>query len=203
MMAICALVLYLVFGLLGFGWRSWRQHQATGSTGFHGISGRPGSLEWLAGVGFVAAIVVGTASSLLQLAGVVAPIGALSAIPIQTAGFVLAVAGIAATLYAQIEMGESWRIGVDPSETTALVDTGVFGLVRNPIFTAMLVFAGGVTLIIPNAVAIIAFVLLLVTVELQVRAVEEPYLTRVHGAHYRAYLATTGRFVPGLGRAPL
>ncbi len=203
MMAICALVLYLVFGLLGFGWRSWRQYQATGSTGFHGISGRAGSLEWLAGVGFVAAIVVGTASSLLQLAGVVAPIGALSAIPIQTAGFVLAVAGIAATLYAQIEMGESWRIGVDPSETTALVDTGVFGLVRNPIFTAMLVFAGGVTLITPNAVAIVAFALLLVTIEIQVRAVEEPYLTRVHGAHYRAYLATTGRFVPGFGQAPL
>ncbi|MFF5034104.1 hypothetical protein [Nocardia salmonicida] len=125
-MAICALVLYLVFGLLGFGWRSWRQYQATGSTGFHGIGGRPGSLEWLAGVGFVAAIVVGTASSLLQLAGVVAPIGALSAIPIQAGGFVI-----------------------------------------------------------------------------QVRAVEEPYLTRVHGAHYRAYLATTGRFVPGFGQAPL
>ncbi|MGW0325250.1 methyltransferase family protein [Nocardia sp. NPDC003183] len=202
-MAICALVLYLVFGLLGFGWRSWRQYQATGSTGFHGISGRPGSIEWLAGVGFVAAIVVGTASPVLQLAGVVAPIGALSAMPIQTAGFVLAVVGIAATLYAQIEMGESWRIGVDPSETTTLVDTGVFGLVRNPIFTAMLVFAGGVTLIIPNAVAIVAFALLLVTIELQVRAVEEPYLARVHGANYRAYLAATGRFVPGLGRAPL
>ncbi|MFC9474491.1 methyltransferase family protein [Nocardia sp. NPDC056952] len=202
-MAICALVLYLVFGLLGFGWRSWRQYQDTGSSGFHGISGRPGSIEWLAGVGFVAAIVVGTASSVLQLAGVVAPIGALSATPIQAAGFVLAVVGIAATLYAQNEMGESWRIGVDPSETTTLVDTGVFGLVRNPIFTAMLVFAGGVTLIIPNAVAIVAFALLLVTIELQVRAVEEPYLTRVHGANYRAYLAATGRFVPGLGRAPL
>ncbi|MFE9785009.1 methyltransferase family protein [Nocardia salmonicida] len=200
-MAICALILYLGFGLLGFGWRSWRQYQATGSTGFHGISGRPGSLEWLAGVGFVAAIVVGTASSLLQLAGVVAPIGALSAIPIQTAGFVLAAAGIAATLYAQVEMGESWRIGVDPSETTTLVDTGVFGLVRNPIFTAMLVFAGGVTLIIPNAVAIVAFAQLLVTIELQVRAVEEPYLARVHGTNYRIYLAATGRFVPGIGRA--
>lgn len=99
-------------------------------------------------------------------------------------------------------MGESWRIGIDPSETTALVDTGVFGLVRNPIFTAMLGFAGGVTLIIPNAVAIVAFALLLVTIELQVRAVEEPHLTRVHGARYRAYLATTGRFVPGVDRTP-
>lgn len=201
MMAIWALGLYLIFGLLGFGWRSWRQYRATGSTGFRGISGRPGSLEWIAGVGFVVAIVVGLAAALLQVIGVVAPWDVLSGVPIRTAGFALAIAGIAATLYAQNEMGESWRIGVDTSETTTLVDTGVFGLVRNPIFTAMLLFAGGITLIIPNAVAIVAFALLLVTIELQVRVVEEPYLTRVHGANYRAYLAATGRFVPGVGRA--
>ena len=72
-------------------------------------------------------------------------------------------------------------------------------LVRNPIFTAMVVFAGGVALVTPNAVALVAFALLLVTIELQVRAVEEPYLTRVHGKNYRAYLASVGRFLPGVG----
>ena len=56
---------------------------------------------------------------------------------IQLIGIVVAVAGIAATVYAQVDMGDSWRIGVDPSETTTLVRTGVFGIVRNPIFTAM------------------------------------------------------------------
>lgn len=200
-MAVSALVLYVIFGALGFGWRSWRQYRATGSTGFRGISGRPGSLEWLAGVGFVAAIVVGLAAVALQLGGVLGPIDALTAAPIQTAGFVLAIAGIGATLYAQNEMGESWRIGVDASETTTLVRTGVFGLVRNPIFTAMLVFGAGIALIIPNAVALAAFLLLVLTIELQVRVVEEPYLTRVHGADYREYCATTGRFVPGIGRS--
>ncbi|MFD6391764.1 methyltransferase family protein [Nocardia sp. NPDC060259] len=200
-MAVSALVLYVIFGALGFGWRSWRQYRATGSTGFRGISGRPGSLEWLAGVGFIAAIVVGLAGVALQLGGVLGPIATLTAAPIQAAGFVLAIAGIGATLYAQNEMGESWRIGVDASETTTLVRTGVFGLVRNPIFTAMLVFGAGIALIIPNVVALAAFLLLLVTIELQVRVVEEPYLARVHGASYRDYCATTGRFVPGIGRS--
>ncbi|MFE7718781.1 methyltransferase family protein [Nocardia rhizosphaerihabitans] len=200
-MAVSALVLYVIFGALGFGWRSWRQYRATGSTGFRGISGRPGSLEWLAGAGFIAAIVVGLAAVALQLGGVLTPIDALTAAPVQTAGFVLAIAGIGATLYAQNEMGESWRIGVDASETTSLVRTGVFGLARNPIFTAMLVFAAGIAVIIPNAVALVAFVLLLVTIELQVRVVEEPYLARVHGADYRDYCAATGRFVPGIGRS--
>ncbi|MGW4632864.1 methyltransferase family protein [Nocardia sp. NPDC004415] len=199
MIAWLALALYLLFGALGFGWRSWRQRRATGSTGFRGISGRPGSLEWIAGAGFIVAIAVGVAAPLLQLADLTAPLPILSAPPIQGIGVLIAVAGIAATVYAQNQMGESWRIGVDETETTALVRTGVFGLVRNPIFTAMLVFAAGITLMIPNPVAVVGFALLLITIELQVRVVEEPYLARVHGADYRAYLASTGRFAPAIG----
>ncbi|WP_329410659.1 isoprenylcysteine carboxylmethyltransferase family protein [Nocardia vinacea] len=199
-MALVALILYFVFGVLGFGWRSWQQHRRTGSTGFRGISGRPGSLEWLAGVGFIAAIVVGVSAALLQLTGVLPPLDIVAAAAIQAAGIVLAIAGIGATVYAQNDMGESWRIGVDARETTTLVRGGVFGWVRNPIFTAMLVFAAGVALIIPNIMALAGFALLLATIELQVRIVEEPYLLRVHGHDYRNYTATTGRFLPGIGR---
>ena len=117
-MAIAALLVYLVFGVLAFGWRSWMQYRRTGSTGFRGVSGRPGSLEWLAGAGFVVAIVVGVASPVLQLLGVVAPVEILHSPWVQAVGTVLAVTGIAATLYAQHGMGESWRIGVDPNEIT-------------------------------------------------------------------------------------
>jgi hypothetical protein len=39
------LVLFAVFGVLGFGWRSWLQHRRTGSTGFRGISAKISSLE--------------------------------------------------------------------------------------------------------------------------------------------------------------
>jgi protein-S-isoprenylcysteine O-methyltransferase Ste14 len=50
----------------------------------------------------------------------------------------------------------------------------------------------------PNLVAIAGLVLLVATIELQVR-VEEPYLLTVHGDSYRDYLANVGRFVPGVG----
>jgi protein-S-isoprenylcysteine O-methyltransferase Ste14 len=86
-----------------------------------------------------------------------------------------------------------------PSETTTLVRSGVFGWVRNPIFTAMLVFGLGIALVTPNVVAILGFALLVVTIELQVRVVEEPYLSNVHGEAYRDYRANVGRFVPGVG----
>jgi protein-S-isoprenylcysteine O-methyltransferase Ste14 len=72
--------------------------------------------------------------------------------------------------------------------------------VRNPIFSAMFVFGLGIALVTPNVVAIVGFVLLVLTIEVQVRVVEEPYLATKHRDAYRDYTATVGRFVPGMGR---
>ena len=200
-MATAALVLYGVFIVLGFGWRSYRQWRRTGSTGMRGFHGQPGSLEWLAGAGFVVAIAVGALAPILQLAGLLSPITTLDAPVFAALGTVAAVVGVAATLWAQESMGDSWRIGVDAGETTRLVDRGMFGWVRNPIFTAMLIFGAGIALMAPNPLAIIGFVLLLTSIELQVRFVEEPYLHRTHSERYRDYVSRVGRFVPRIGRS--
>jgi protein-S-isoprenylcysteine O-methyltransferase Ste14 len=193
-----ALVLFAIFGLLGFGWRSWLQYRRTGSTGFRVVSAG-GVLERVAGVGFVAAIAVAVSAPILQEAKVVEPVGMLDEAWIQTLGIVVATAGIAATVYAQLEMGDSWRIGVDINETTTLVHTGVYGRIRNPIYAAMSMFVFGIALVTPNVVAFAGLTLLVATVELQVRCVEEPYLFRTHGDAYRAYTSRVGRFVPGVG----
>jgi protein-S-isoprenylcysteine O-methyltransferase Ste14 len=198
-MPVVALALFTVFAALGFGWRSREQRRRTGSTGFRGISGRAGSIEWLAGVGFIVSMAAAVFAPILQLVDMVSPLAPLDYAWIQITGIVLAIVGIAATVYAQLDMGDSWRIGVDPSETTTLVRSGVFGWVRNPIFTAMVVFGLGIALVAPNVVAIVGFALLIVTIELQVRVVEEPYLLTVHGDAYRDYRANVGRFVPGVG----
>ncbi|MCV7412109.1 isoprenylcysteine carboxyl methyltransferase [Mycobacterium florentinum] len=195
--AAVALVLFAIFGVLGFGWRSWLQYRRTGSTGFRRVKGGP--IHWLAGGGFVFALLVAVSAPILQLCNVVAPLAALSFAWIQVAGIAIAVAGIAATVYAQLAMGDSWRIGVDERETTTLVRTGVFGQVRNPIYTAMFAFGFGIALVTPNLVGCAGFILLIATVELQVRRVEEPHLLRAHGDAYRAYAASVGRFVPGVG----
>ncbi|GAB3010244.1 hypothetical protein GCM10023080_090760 [Streptomyces pseudoechinosporeus] len=64
----------------------------------------------------------------------------------------------------------------------------------------MVVTAAGLVLMVPNIVALISLAALVVAIELQVRAVEEPYLRATHGSAYLEYGATAGRFVPGLGR---
>jgi protein-S-isoprenylcysteine O-methyltransferase Ste14 len=113
---------------------------------------------------------------------------------------VLAVLGIAATLAAQLAMGNSWRPDVDPAARTALVTTGPFRLVRNPIFTATAATAAGLALLVPNLLAAAMLVAFLAALQLQVRLVEEPYLHRVHGSAYAKYAARTGRFLPWIGR---
>jgi protein-S-isoprenylcysteine O-methyltransferase Ste14 len=199
-MAIVALILYGAYLLLAFGLRTLIQLRRTGSTGFHGLGGRPGSAEWIAGVGFTVALLVGAAAPVLALLDLVEPIAALDTTAAHVVGLVLAVAGIGLTFYAQVAMGASWRIGVDPAERTQLVTSGPFALVRNPIFAAMLPTAVGLAMLVPSWVAIAGLVGLVAALELQVRVVEEPYLLQAHGETYAAYAARVGRFVPGVGQ---
>lgn len=115
-------------------------------------------------------------------------------------GLVIAVVGIGATYLAQLGMGSEWRIGIDRTEATGLVTGGVFSLVRNPIFTAMILTAAGFAAMVPNVIAVVAAICLVVAIELQVRYVEEPHLQRLHGHAYNDYAARVGRFVPAVGR---
>ena len=199
-MATLALILYLVYLALAFGLRTLIQLRRTGSTGFHGLAGSPGSAEGIAGIGFTVALLIGAAAPLLALLDVVEPIAAFDTTAAHVVGLLLAVAGIGSTFYAQVAMGSSWRIGVDPVERTELVTTGPFALVRNPIFAAMLPTALGLTLLVPSWVAFVGLGGLAIALELQVRVVEEPYLLRAHGEPYARYTARVGRFLPGVGR---
>lgn len=195
-----ALLALVLFGALAFGWRSLVQYRRTGSTGFRGFSGRPGSAEWLGGALFAATCVLALVAPVADLLGVVGRIDALDSPRIRIVGLALYLAGLAGTLWAQLAMGDSWRVGVDATERTTLVMRGPFALVRNPIFTAMLGGIAGVALLVPNPIALLSVALLVVGLEAHVRLVEEPYLLRVHGGVYRSYAARTGRFLPGIGR---
>ena len=196
--AITALVLYLTGLLLAFGVRTWVQIRRSGTSGFRGISGRPWSLAWWGGVLFPVAVLAGVAAPALVLGGVTPP--ALTHAGLAGTGLVLAVGGLVVVLLGQAAMGASWRIGVDENERTDLITRGLFSQVRNPIFTGMATVCGGVVLMVPTLVAVIALACLVAAVQIQVRVVEEPYLRRVHGEAYLRYAASAGRFLPGLGR---
>lgn len=198
-MAALALALFVSYVALAFGARTALQLRTTGSTGFKGISGWPGSAEWLGRVLFVLAMVLGLAAPALDLAGASEPVGTIDGRVGHALGLLLYALGLAGTLVAQWAMGRSWRIGVDESEKTDLVTTGPFALVRNPVFAAMIPAFLGLALLVPNVYALAGVAALVAAVELQVRCVEEPYLRWVHGGRYLDYASRVGRFAPGVG----
>jgi protein-S-isoprenylcysteine O-methyltransferase Ste14 len=184
-----ALGCYVLYLALAVGLRSLIQVRRTGSSGFNGISGA-----------VAAAILTGVAAAVLDVYDVLEPIGVLDGPGTHVLGLCLFGLGLAATLYAQISMGRSWRIGVDESERTDLVTDGPFAHVRNPIFAAMIPTIAGLALLVPNVVALAGLAALVLALEVQVRLVEEPYLMRMHGSAYADYAARVGRFAPGVGR---
>ncbi len=116
----------------------------------------------------------------------------------------LALAGIAGgligTYRAQLDMGRSWRIGVDAKERTDLVADGLFRYARNPIFSFMTLVGLSSFAAAPNTATGVGAAMLVVGVDVQARLVEEPYLQKTHGEAYAAYARRTGRFIPGLGK---
>lgn len=199
--AAAAIIFEIVFFALAFGWRSWVQWRRTGSTGFIRPRRDAGGAELAGSIGFVAALALLIGAPVAELVGM-ARFEALDTRPVAIAGVVLCSVGIALTLVAQLSMGDSWRIGVEPTERTDLVTDGVFAYVRNPIFTAMLIAAVGLLLLVPNVLSAAAVLVLLGALQVQVRLVEEPYLRTTHSVAYQDYARHTGRFIPAVGCDP-
>jgi len=197
-MAVGALVVVVaMFGFV-FVLRGVIQKRRTGDSGVRTsfAKARVGSIEWIAGWLLVVSAVASVAAPIVELAGL-SPL--TSSGWFRGAGLAIAVLGVAMTFAAQTGMGDEWRVGVDASEKTGLVTSGYFRLVRNPVFSAIMVAALGLVLTVPNAISIVGFAMLAVSIQLQVRFVEEPHLLGLHGAAYTEYARGVGRFVPGLG----
>lgn len=164
-------------------------HRATGSWGLNRLKARPGSAEWIGVVLFVFSLVAIAVGAFIGSGS-----SAWSAVSV--AGGLLGAAGVLLTFVAQNALGDSWRIGVDHTEQTTLRTGGLYAFVRNPIFSAMLITAVGVVLLVPMLLTVLGLLGLVVSIEMQVRLIEEPYLARVHGSQFNTYMSKVGRFFP-------
>lgn len=188
-LALASLSLYGLVTLVG---RTVLQRTREQDSGWRGISGPVGSLRWWAGAGLaIAALGLPLCVILGPSESTVAP----WRIAVGGTGFVL---GFIATLRAQLAMGRSWRIGVRAGEHTELRTSGPFRWSRNPVFAGMLATTGALVLWTPSIA--VAWALMWLALQLQVRVVEEPHLLDVHADRYRRYATRTGRFIPGIGR---
>jgi len=192
-----ALALWALYFVLSLGLRVLLHRRRTGSSGFLLARPRRPPLQAFSESAEAVAIALGVAAAALWDS--LEPLDALDATGAQVAGVALYAAGLVGVIVSQEAMGRSWRIGQNPGERTELVTGGPFALVRNPIFTSLVALQAGLALLVPNALALAGVVLLVLSIELQVRLVEEPHLRRAHGDAYDDYERRTGRFLPKLG----
>ena len=113
---------------------------------------------------------------------------------VRYAGIALLLISLVWTIAAQLQMGDSWRIGIDEKKATSLVRSGIFGYSRNPIFLGMMVSLFGFLLALPNAFTLLFLVLGWALIQIQVR-LEEEWLEKLHGDEYTDYKNNVRRWV--------
>lgn len=91
----------------------------------------------------------------------------------------------------------SWRVPAEIGATHELQTNGPFRWLRHPIYMAMNLLCLGTLVWAPHPLTAIGFVATWIVSEIRARA-EEELLIGHFGDAYRAYMARTRRFVPGV-----
>jgi protein-S-isoprenylcysteine O-methyltransferase Ste14 len=183
-----------------FGWRSWLQRRRHGTRGVFLFRSKERGQMLRDGLLLLV---------LLLLAGqavvAVAWPDALRAVVVapwlRWAGAALLSGGLILLVAAQLNLGASWRIGIEEGAKPGLVERGLYRFCRNPIFLALLIAITGYTALLPTLLSLILLAGQFVGMRLQIAA-EEAYLLRTYGEGYRSYARRVGRLLPWLGRLP-
>jgi protein-S-isoprenylcysteine O-methyltransferase Ste14 len=96
------------------------------------------------------------------------------------------------------DLGHNWSVSLDLRERHTLVTTGVYGLVRHPMYAGFWLMALGQALLLPNWIAgpagLVGFGILFFGRV----AREEAMMISAFGEEYRTYMRRTARVVPWL-----
>jgi protein-S-isoprenylcysteine O-methyltransferase Ste14 len=96
------------------------------------------------------------------------------------------------------DLGTNWSITLQVREKHRLVTEGIYRRIRHPMYLALLVYALGQALVVPNYVAGPSYaVAMVVLFALRVGA-EEQMMLEEFGKDYEGYMARTKRLLPGV-----
>jgi protein-S-isoprenylcysteine O-methyltransferase Ste14 len=96
------------------------------------------------------------------------------------------------------DLGHNWSVSLDLRERHTLVTTGVYALVRHPMYAGFWLMALGQALLLPNWVAGPAGLVGFGVLFFGRVAREEAMMMKAFGDEYQAYMRRTARVVPWL-----
>jgi protein-S-isoprenylcysteine O-methyltransferase Ste14 len=152
---------------------------------------RPWAFASAKGVQRIAGSSFALSVAALLIAAVLAPHGNTNmTIPAS----IIALVGAALVIFAQVQMGRAWRVGVREGDAPLFVSHGLFQFSRNPIFVGMMLVGLAAAMVSGTWWSWAALALFIASCVVQVR-IEEAHLEVSFGQDYRDFRAITPRWL--------
>ena len=116
-------------------------------------------------------------------------------------GLGLSTAALALWFWTHLTLGRLWSAKLRLREDHQLRVSGPYTLVRHPMYTAIVVWAAGLGLLVANRLPLL-FAALAAIVFVGRAPREEQMMIEQFGDEYRAYRKSSGRFLPKIVRRP-
>jgi protein-S-isoprenylcysteine O-methyltransferase Ste14 len=113
-------------------------------------------------------------------------------------GYPLSALGLALVLLAGFNLGNSLSANPVPLDNATLKTTGLYGLVRHPIYLGLTLFALGITISKTSLLHLILSAMLFLWLQRKARFEERLLLAKFPG--YAEYASKVGALIPGVGK---
>jgi protein-S-isoprenylcysteine O-methyltransferase Ste14 len=114
------------------------------------------------------------------------------------AGIVCLATGLWLFAQSHADLGKNWSLTLEVRENHELISRGIYRHVRHPMYLALLVYAVGQALVVPNWIAGPSYGVAMVLLVALRLGPEERMMAEEFGEEYRAYMRQTKRLVPGV-----
>lgn len=108
-------------------------------------------------------------------------------------GLVIALLGVVVFITAMVTMRDSWRAGVDDTQKTKIINTGIYKYSRNPAFVGFDLLYIGIAIAFSNIFNLIFACSSILLLHFQILE-EEKFLPTVFGKEYLDYKKKTRRY---------
>jgi len=119
---------------------------------------------------------------------------------LRVAGGILVLIMIPLVAWIHRELDRQYSAVLEIKSDHQLITTGPYERVRHPMYTVLILFFFGMSLVSANMIVILFAVLLMIGFPFWVR-IEEEKMIEVFGEEYIQYMKRTGRFLPSIRRA--